>query len=249
MTEIQASTSQVESHEMLQSLIKSLNLKNRVHGFSSLLKDALIVAIVLSVAYFGWKGYMHLLSVQQKVELLSQHWVEMNQQTVLLKTVNEKLQGVSVEKKVKVADTIYNLCQVKQIPLSLVCAIIEKESAWDPTVTSSDSGAVGLMQVMPLYARPYCREKGIEFSIENLKDPVNNVIIGIAMLSDNHAFWAERGLETEGDYRFSLHSYFWGRDNTSILVSKKDQRVNVPNFAYPQLVMNIQKSYRSLGLL
>lgn len=65
----------------------------------------------------------------------------------------------------------------------LVLAISWKESAFWRSATSY-RGAVGLMQVMPVTARPYFDIFGISFSTMKLYDPATNIKVGTRFLDD-----------------------------------------------------------------
>lgn len=66
---------------------------------------------------------------------------------------------------------------------SLVLAVIEVESRFDPFAVSS-VGALGLMQVLPSTAEPLAGELGIEWRGErSLFDPATNLRIGLAYLA------------------------------------------------------------------
>jgi len=66
---------------------------------------------------------------------------------------------------------------------SLVLAVIEVESRFDPFAISED-GAIGLMQVLPSTARPVAADLGIEWRAERtLFDPIQNLRIGLAYLA------------------------------------------------------------------
>jgi soluble lytic murein transglycosylase len=65
----------------------------------------------------------------------------------------------------------------------LVAAVIRRESAFNPTVTSS-AGAIGLMQIMPHTGRGLARDVGlVRFAPDMLLDPELNVRLGVRYLA------------------------------------------------------------------
>lgn len=65
----------------------------------------------------------------------------------------------------------------------LVAALIRRESAFNPTVTSS-AGAIGLMQIMPQTGRGLAQGAGVgSFDPEMLKQPELNVHLGVRYLA------------------------------------------------------------------
>jgi soluble lytic murein transglycosylase len=68
----------------------------------------------------------------------------------------------------------------------LVAAVIRRESAFNPKVTSS-AGAIGLMQIMPATGRGLAREVGLRnYRPELLRQPELNVHLGTRYLSGLH---------------------------------------------------------------
>ncbi|OQY57183.1 MAG: hypothetical protein DRR08_02590 [Candidatus Parabeggiatoa sp. nov. 2] len=67
------------------------------------------------------------------------------------------------------------------VDASLVCAIIDQESKWDPNAVSP-KGAVGLMQIMPQTGEEACG-----LAENQLYDPKKNVDCGVRYFSELHA--------------------------------------------------------------
>jgi soluble lytic murein transglycosylase-like protein len=185
--------------------------------------------------------------LKEQLDLIQQYYVLQNQQTTLLKIINEKLEGFTIDEKVKTAKMIYDMSSIRQVPLSIVCGLAEVESGWNCVVVST-SGAEGLLQIMPLYGRSYLREHGINYKKGIWKDPVINVMVGISMLADYHAEHCEKKRTTKDNWTLALHSYLWGPGNSMKLFGKKDERVDVPNLSYPMRVIDAAKKYKELGL-
>ena len=64
----------------------------------------------------------------------------------------------------------------------LVYAVIKAESNFNPNAVS-DSGAFGLMQLMPETARWICEKEGVSFETASLTDPKENLRMGCMYLS------------------------------------------------------------------
>nr|UXE46059.1 membrane-bound lytic murein transglycosylase F [uncultured bacterium] len=88
---------------------------------------------------------------------------------------------------------------VYRVPLELVMAIIDEESAWSPYAVSQ-KGAVGLMQLMPQTAR--------RFGVRDRFRPDENIRGGVAYLA-----WLNR--EFGGDLRLVTAAYYVGEDPIS----------------------------------
>lgn len=74
------------------------------------------------------------------------------------------------------------------IDTELICAVIQQESAWNPSARSH-AGAVGLMQIMPMTGRDACSLRAGE-----LLDPCKNVSCGVSYLSTQLERFKDPGL-------------------------------------------------------
>src|SRR5579864_2657055 len=88
---------------------------------------------------------------------------------------------------------------VYRVPLELVMAIIDEESAWNPYAVS-EKGAVGLMQLMP--------QTALRFGVRDRLRPDENIRGGVAYLA-----WLNR--EFGGDLRIVTAAYYVGEDPIS----------------------------------
>lgn len=198
--------------------------------------------IISTALFYGWRWKIQ---TAKEIELLTQNLMIQSQQGVLLKLIDEKMPETSAHDKAKLAWTIYNIAQVKEVPLNIVCGVIEVESGWQAEVVS-DAGATGLMQIMPSYGRPYLRENKI-FSAKNmLLDPITNATVGISMLSDLQDFYVEKKLTKKDDFNFALHSYNAGQSVTLKLIGKNDRYGD--SYGYSNAVLAAAKKYKERGL-
>ena len=226
--------------ELLEKKIKSIIKLNAITAIAPIL--------VAAGGFYGYREVMN--AVRASDEKQSLVLVAMEKQGLpgkLLKVVDEKLGAkVPVETKVEVCNTLLMMCAAKNIPLHIALGLIEVESGWDVRATSN-TGAKGLMQVMPATAKPYLRVERKTVNSDELYNPVTAIIVGLSYLSDLHNSYVELGVSEPANYTFALHSYFWGGNNSATLLGKKDARVNVPNFSYPIRVMTAAKQYKDMG--
>jgi len=141
----------------------------------------LVFACALGLASFGPLGR----SPVGEAEVVAQSEAE-------LRVVDPEVQAAAerlAEGRVLVPEEIARLAEMlveesRRLDLapSLVLAVIEVESRFDPFAVSA-VGALGLMQVLPSTAEPLARELGIEWrGGRTLFDPVSNLRIGLAYL-------------------------------------------------------------------
>lgn len=84
--------------------------------------------------------------------------------------------------------------EVYNVPVELVEAVIEQESAWNPYAVSS-KGAAGLMQLMPKTA--------VRFGVRNRFRMEQNIQGGVAYLA-----WLNQ--QFKGDFRLVTAAYYTG---------------------------------------
>lgn len=83
---------------------------------------------------------------------------------------------------VRYEDFIDSQCERFGVDKSLVMAVINSESSFNPSAKSK-KGAVGLMQLMPATASWCAQKLDIEYSEELLYNPHYNINIGVYYLS------------------------------------------------------------------
>lgn len=204
----------------------------------------LIVATIIGGILYR-KTISNSAQLTHEVQVLNTNFLIQNQQTTLLKIIDRNLRdsnasplgSAPMEEKVKLSQILYQMSTLKQIPLSLLCGIAEVESSWN-TRAVSNLGCKGLLQVNPTYARPYLREKGINYGPDIWFDPVVNAVCGISMLADFQDDAIEKGL-AKNDWSFAIRSYFWGPSS----------RGNILDMNYSIKVINASKKYQKMGLL
>ena len=81
---------------------------------------------------------------------------------------------------------ISELCEEFEIPLTLVLAVIERESTWNADAVNYNKTCFGLMQIHKINAGWLEKEHGIT----DIKDPYQNVLAGIIMLAE---YWEDYG--------------------------------------------------------
>lgn len=212
----------------------------------SIIKLNAILAITpVLVAGAGFYAYEHVMaSIRTQNDKQALILVAMEKQGLpgrLLKVVDEKMgDKAPVEVKVDVTNTILMMCSAKGIPVYIACGLIEVESGWNPKAISS-CGAKGLTQVMASTAKPYLRVERKSTNSDELYNPVTSVIVGLSYLADLQAQYVELEVTEPNDFTYALHNFFWGGQNTAILLSKKDIKASVPNMAYPIRVLDTNK--------
>jgi hypothetical protein len=141
-----------------------------------------------------------------------------------------------------VGSVIMECSKLYGIPPSLILAIVQKESHFNPSAVSP-LGAVGLMQVLPATALPYLRASQIQYSSvqQALMDPVANIRVGSAYLADLHT-----GMAPDKDFQTSLTAYNYGEDRTRSFLAKVSE--DPVSWTYAESVMRLQRDIQPEGV-
>ncbi|MBN2413843.1 transglycosylase SLT domain-containing protein [candidate division KSB1 bacterium] len=148
-------------------------------------------------------------------------------------------------KKYEIAEEIYNMAiKYSNLNVELICATITYETGgtWDPEHTS-DSGALGLMQIMPVTAMFVASQENINWSTAQdvLFNPIYNIRIGSRFLSALIELYdVEGGLAafTDGQRRGAL---WLKNDKASGILSKEGGEI-------VQAIQRLYKEYQELIL-
>ena len=120
---------------------------------------------------------------------------------------------------------------------ALIAAVIYRESKFDPDAVS-DSGAIGLMQLLPETAQGIAEYTGgSEFRVEDLTDPELNVRYG--------SFYLRRLLRKYGgDASLALAAYHAGQGNVDGWLERGEGIAFAETRGYVADVLELRERYR-----
>jgi len=146
--------------------------------------------------------------------------------------------------KYEIADEIYRLSlKYTNLNMDLICATVTYESAktWDPMITSQ-AGAMGLMQIMPITGIYLAAEEGITWTSaeEILYDPLYNLRLGSRYLSSLiEMYGVEGGLAAynAGERRAAL----WLAHNKADGILNQETKDYIPSIM--KIFRDLQKTF------
>jgi hypothetical protein len=118
---------------------------------------------------------------KESYEVVKDQVIEMKAKLKLLDILRTK--PISIGHALEVADVIFEESINREIPISMVLAIINQESSYRNSVVS-EKGARGLMQLMPGIWNKYIDDPKLKKEIENSHIPTLNIRAGMAYLGD-----------------------------------------------------------------
>ncbi len=104
----------------------------------------------------------------------------------------------------EIQDVIFTECEKYAIPPSIVVAMIERESTFNPNAIGDNGNSFGLMQIQPRWHSGRMAKLGCT----DLLDPIQNVTVGIDFLGELYIRY--------GDIRLALTAYNTGNINNGL---------------------------------
>ncbi len=127
---------------------------------------------------------------------------------------------------------------------SLIMAVMEKESGFNPLAVSSVR-AVGLMQVRRAAAQTTLDRMGYTYSVALMQDPILSTKVGTEYLVWLHRLFMSEGVEKASDWTYSLMAYNNGPTVAFAFVAGDDIIVNG---AYAADVVQLRNNYEGRGM-
>jgi len=118
---------------------------------------------------------------KQSYKVVKGHVIEIKAKLKLLEIMRTK--PISIGHALEVADVVFGESKHREIPISMVLAIINQESSYRNSVVS-EKGARGLMQLMPGTWNQYMDDPELKKEIGNNHIPTLNIRAGMAYLGD-----------------------------------------------------------------
>ena len=121
---------------------------------------------------------------------------------------------------------IYEVCADKEVPVSLVIAMIDKESQFNPEAVS-DTGDYGLMQINKINHETLEEQ----YRAADMLDPYQNVFCGVKMMGSYIKAY-------DGDYNKALMAY-----NMGDYGAKKAWENGIKSTSYSESVLALMQKY------
>lgn len=122
--------------------------------------------------------------------------------------------GVSLSQGIDIAKVTIRQSKALNLPISLILAVMKKESVFTPYALSSQN-AMGLMQVHPITWEEYVAKLKLKVSTHAAFDPVTNIIVATHVLKDLFDYY-KRTSRSEADlWNSVLSAYYAGKTSLS----------------------------------
>ena len=120
--------------------------------------------------------------------------------------------GVALDDAMTIARTVIEESQRYDIPVSLMLAIMKKESNFDVDARSSVN-AMGIMQIHPLTWDAYAKKLNLRSSRKHGFDPALNIKVAAAVLWDLRDQYERKGYKDKVLWDYVLSAYYAGPES------------------------------------
>jgi soluble lytic murein transglycosylase-like protein len=120
--------------------------------------------------------------------------------------------GVDLDDAMTIARTVIEESRRYDIPVSLMLAIMKKESNFDVDARSSVN-ARGIMQIHPLTWDAYAKKLNLNVSRKHAFDPALNIKVAAAVLWDLRDQYEKKGYKDKVLWDYVLSAYYAGAES------------------------------------
>lgn len=120
-----------------------------------------------------------------------------------------KSKGISLSQGLEVTDTVISQSRTLEIPISLILAVMKKESMFNPIAISS-ANALGLMQIHPVTWKEYAMRLKMNASPYAAFDPVTNVVVATHVIRDLYDCYRRTARSESELWTSVLSAYYAG---------------------------------------
>lgn len=117
--------------------------------------------------------------------------------------------GVSLSQGLDIAEVTIQQSRELNLPMSLILAVMKKESMFTPHALSSQN-AMGLMQVHPTTWEEYVGKLNLKVSAHAAFDPVTNIIVATHVLRDLYEYYKKTVKSEKEIWKSVLSAYYAG---------------------------------------
>jgi soluble lytic murein transglycosylase-like protein len=123
-------------------------------------------------------------------------------------------QGVSLSQGMDIAEVTIRQSKALNLPISLILAVMKKESIFTPYALSSQN-AMGLMQVHSITWEEYVVKLNLKVSTHAAFDPATNIIVATHVIKDLFDFYKETGKSETDLWNSVFSAYYAGKTSLS----------------------------------
>ena len=122
--------------------------------------------------------------------------------------------GISLSQGLDIAEVTIQQSKKLDLPVSLILAVMKKESTFTPFALSSQN-AMGLMQIHPATWDWFVKKLNLKLSIHAAFDPATNIAMATHILKDLYEYYKTAGKSETAAWESALSAYYAGLTSLS----------------------------------
>jgi hypothetical protein len=122
--------------------------------------------------------------------------------------------GISLSQGLDIAEVTIQQSKKLNIPVSLILAVMKKESTFTPFALSSQN-AMGLMQIHPATWDWFVKRLNLKLSVHAAFDPATNIIMATHILKDLFVYYEKTSDSESETWASALSAYYSGMNSLS----------------------------------
>jgi hypothetical protein len=122
--------------------------------------------------------------------------------------------GISLSQGLDIAEVTTQQSKKLNLPVSLILAVMRKESTFSPFAFSSQN-AMGLMQIHPAAWEWYVKRLNLKLSVHAAFDPATNIIMATHILKDLYEYYRTTAKSESETWESALSAYYAGLNSLS----------------------------------
>ena len=158
------------------------------------------------IASLGWSFFHY--------EKTRESFISQRQELEDLKTKEAiyailRAKGISLSQGLDIAEVTIQQSKKLNLPISLILAVMKKESTFSPFALSSQN-AMGLMQIHPDSWGWFVKRLNLKLSVHAAFDPATNIIMATQILRDLYDYYRKTSKSESETWESALSAYYAG---------------------------------------
>jgi soluble lytic murein transglycosylase-like protein len=169
------------------------------------------ISYLILIASIGWSLF-HDATIRKAFIHQRQELEELKTKEVIYSILRSK--GVSLSQGLDIAEVTIQQSKKLNLPVSLILAVMRKESTFTPFALSSQN-AMGLMQIHPATWEWFVKKLNLKLSIHAAFDPATNIIMATHILKDLYVYYKKTSKSESETWESALSAYYAGLNSLS----------------------------------
>ena len=159
----------------------------------------------------GW-SLVHEAKIRKTFINERQELQELKTKEVIYSILRSK--GISLSQGLDIAEVTIQQSKKLNLPVSLILAVMRKESTFTPFALSSQN-AMGLMQIHPATWEWFVKKLNLKLSVHAAFDPATNIIMATHILKDLYVSYKKASKSESEAWESALSAYYAGLNSFS----------------------------------